>query len=146
MPYNTLKLDCSTEIATLTLNRPERHNALSPAMMDELMAALEETASSAARVLIMTGAGKSFCSGADLEALRALAAQSPEQSLEDARHTATFFRRLYAFPKPLIAAVNGAAVAGGCAVATMADFTLAVPEAQFGYTEELFPGRELQDE
>jgi methylglutaconyl-CoA hydratase len=135
MPYNTVKLDCSTEIATLTLNRPERHNALSPAMMDDLMAALEETASSAARVLILTGAGRSFCSGADLESLRALAAQSPEQSLEDARHTSKFFRRLYTFPKPLIAAVNGAALAGGCAVATMADFTLAVPEAQFGYTE-----------
>ena len=135
MPYNTLKLDCSTEIAKLTLNRPERHNALSPAMMDELMAALQEVESSAARVLILTGAGKSFCSGADLEALRALPSQSPQQSLEDARHTSKFFRRLYAFPKPLIAAVNGAAVAGGCALATMADFTLAVPEAQFGYTE-----------
>ncbi len=135
MPYNTLKLDCATEIAALTLNRPERHNALSPAMIDELMAALQEAESSAARVLIVTGAGKSFCSGMDLEALRALTTQSHQQSLEDARHTAKFFRRLYAFPKPVIAAVNGAALAGGCALATMADFTLAVPEAQFGYTE-----------
>jgi len=67
--------------------------------------------------------------------LKSLAVQSPEQNLADARRTAGFFRRLWSFPKPLIAAVNGAALAGGCGIATLCDFTLAAPEAKFGYTE-----------
>src|SRR5580704_9445258 len=81
------------------------------------------------------GAGKAFCAGMDLDALKSLATQSPEQNLADARRTAGFFRHLWSFPKPLIAAVNGAALAGGCGIATLCDFTLAVPEAKFGYTE-----------
>ena len=85
--------------------------------------------------MILTGAGKAFCSGMDLEALQAIAGQSPEQNLEDSREMARMFHRLYGFPKPLITAVNGAAIAGGCGIATLSDFTLAVPEAKFGYTE-----------
>src|SRR5580704_14908732 len=81
------------------------------------------------------GAGKAFCAGMDLDALKSLATQSPEQNSADARRTAGFFRRLWSFPKPLIAAVNGAALAGGCGIATLCDFTLAAPEAKFGYTE-----------
>ncbi|MBI3485183.1 MAG: enoyl-CoA hydratase/isomerase family protein, partial [Acidobacteria bacterium] len=88
-----------------------------------------------ARVAIVTGAGKAFCAGMDLEALAALAGFSHEQNLEDSRRMARLFRRLYFFPKPLIAAVNGAAIAGGTGIATMCDFTLAVPEAKFGYSE-----------
>ncbi len=87
------------------------------------------------RVAIITGAGKAFCAGMDLDALKALATQSPEQNLADARRTAAFFRRLWSFPKPLIAAVNGAALGRGCGIATLCDFTFAVPEAKFGYTE-----------
>jgi len=71
----------------------------------------------------------------DLEDLRATAAMSPAEHLEDSWRAAVFFRRLHSFPKPLIAAVNGPAIAGGCGIATLADFTLAVPEAQFGYPE-----------
>ena len=87
------------------------------------------------RVVIVTGEGKAFCAGMDLDALKTLAAQSSEQNRADARRTAAFFRRLWRFPKPLIAAVNGAALAGGCGIATLCDFTLAAPEANFGYTE-----------
>jgi methylglutaconyl-CoA hydratase len=104
-------------------------------MIDELLAALDEIESGAARVAIITGAGKAFCAGMDLEALSALAGFSHEQNLEDSRRMARLFRRLYFFPKPLIAAVNGAAIAGGTGIATLCDFTLAVPEAKFGFTE-----------
>jgi methylglutaconyl-CoA hydratase len=79
--------------------------------------------------------GDAFCAGMDLGALQMLAHQSPMENLEDARRTAGLFRRIWSFPKPLIAAVNGAAIAGGCGIATLCDFTLAVPEANFGYTE-----------
>ena len=121
--------------ALITLNRPEKRNAISTAMIAELMSALDDVESGNERVVIITGAGKAFCAGMDLDALKALAAQSPEQNLADARRTAAFFRRLWSFPKPLIAAVNGAALAGGCGIATLCDFTLAAPEAKFGYTE-----------
>ena len=143
MPYATLKLELERfasdgvegELATLTLNRPEKRNAISMAMIEELLAAFDEAESSPARIVILTGAGKAFCSGMDLDALRAISAQSVEQNLEDSRRMARLFRRLYSFPKPVIAAVNGHAIAGGCGLATLADFTLAVPEAKFGYTE-----------
>ena len=89
----------------------------------------------ASRVAIITGAGRAFCSGLDLEALKAIASQSSEQNLADTRHTAKLFRRLWSYPKILIAAVNGPAIAGGCGIATLCDFTLAAPDARFGYTE-----------
>jgi methylglutaconyl-CoA hydratase len=131
----TLALAFDGAIATITLSRPEKRNAISPLMIDELLAALDEIETGPARVGIITGAGKTFCSGMDLEALSALAGFSYDQNLEDSRRIARLFRRLYFFPKPLIAAVNGAAIAGGTGIATMCDFTLAVPEAKFGYTE-----------
>src|SRR6266478_10011741 len=134
-PYSTNKLETDGAVALITLNRPEKRNAISATMIDELMAALGDVESGSARVAIISGAGKAFCAGMDLEALKALATQSSEQNLADARRTAGFFRRLWSFPKPLIAAVNGAALAGGCGIATLCDFTLAVPEAKFGYTE-----------
>jgi methylglutaconyl-CoA hydratase len=135
MAYQTLKLETDGEITTLTLNRPEKRNAISTEMIAELPQALDEVAEGSARGLIMTGAGKAFCAGMDLEDLRGLASQSPAQHLEDAQRMARMFYRVFAFPKPLIAAVNGAAIAGGTGLATLADFTLAVPDAKFGYTE-----------
>src|SRR5258706_12191979 len=135
MPYSTLKLQLYGDIATITLSRPEKRNAISTEMIDELMAALAEVEASSTRVAILTGEGKAFCSGIDLAALKAIAAQSPEENLEDARRFARLFRRIWSFPKPTIAAVNGAAIAGGCGIATLCDFTLAVPEATFGYPE-----------
>ncbi len=135
MRYTTLKLEPKGEITAITLSRPEKRNAISKDMIEDLLAALGEVESSRALVAIVTGAGKAFCSGMDLDELEAISSQSPEQNLEDSRRLAGMFRRLYTFPKPLIAAVNGAAIAGGCGIATLCDFTLAVPEAKFGYTE-----------
>jgi methylglutaconyl-CoA hydratase len=135
MAYSTLRLHISGDIATITLSRPEKRNAISAEMIDDLMGALGEIEASVARVVILTGDGKAFCSGMDLAALKALAAQSPMENLEDARRLARLFRRIWSFPKPTIAAVNGAAVAGGCGIATLCDFTLAVADATFGYPE-----------
>lgn len=135
MDYTTLTIGYDGSLALITLNRPEKRNAISPQMIDDLLATLDAVESSAARVAILTGTGKAFCAGMDLEVLRTISSQTPEQNLQDSRRMAQLFRRLWSFPKPLIAAVNGPALAGGCAVATLADFTLAVPEATFGYTE-----------
>jgi methylglutaconyl-CoA hydratase len=135
MQYTTLKLQISGDIATITLSRPEKRNAISTEMTNDMMGALAEAETSSARVAILTGEGKAFCSGIDLAALKTIATQSPMENLEDARRFARLLRRLWSFPKPTIAAVNGAAIAGGCGIATLCDFTLAVPEATFGYPE-----------
>jgi methylglutaconyl-CoA hydratase len=135
MAYNTVQLSYEDNIATITLNRPDKRNAISFEVIDDLRVALEEAEKSSAQVLIITGAGKAFCSGMDLENLKALLGRTPEQNRTDSETMAHLFRRLYDFPKPTIAAVNGAAIAGGTGVATLCDFTLAVPEAKFGYTE-----------
>jgi len=133
--YPTLLLDMAGEIGHITLNRPDKRNAISAAMIADLHTALDEIENSHARVVILTGAGKAFCSGMDLEMLAAIAQQSAAENQEDSRRLAKLFRRIWSFPRPLIAAVNGAALAGGCGIATLCDFTLAVPEAKFGYTE-----------
>ncbi len=135
MPYNTIQLDYDGGIATITLNRPDKRNAISYELIEDLLTVLAEVAKSSARVLILTGSGKAFCSGMDLENLKALIGRTPEQNVEDSQVMARLFRTLYDFPKPTIAAVNGAAIAGGTGLATLCDFTLAVPEAKFGYTE-----------
>jgi methylglutaconyl-CoA hydratase len=135
MNYSTLQLYFDAGFATLTLNRPDKRNAISYELIADLLRALEEVKSSPARVLILTGAGKAFCSGMDLDNLKSLIGRTPEQSLEDSRTMVSLFRSLYEFPKPTIAAVNGAAIAGGTGLALLCDFTLAVPEAKFGYTE-----------
>jgi methylglutaconyl-CoA hydratase len=135
VPYNTIQLAYDGGIATITLNRPDKRNAISYELIEDLLTALAEVAKSTALVLILTGAGNAFCSGMDLENLKALSGRTPEQNVEDSQVMARLFRTLYDFPKPTIAAVNGAAIAGGTGLATLCDFTLAVPEAKFGYTE-----------
>jgi methylglutaconyl-CoA hydratase len=135
MPYTTLQLKLDSGVATLTLNRPDKRNAISYELIADLLRALDEVKNSPARVLILTGAGKAFSSGMDLENLKELIGRTPEQNLEDSRTMVSLFRSIYEFPKPTIAAVNGAAIAGGTGIALLCDFTLAVPEAKFGYTE-----------
>src|ERR1700756_2535908 len=133
--YSTLLLEFSGEIAKITLNRPDKRNAINTQMISELQTALDTIEKSHSRVVIVTGAGKAFCAGMDLEMLAAITKQSPAENQDDARRIAKMLRRIWSFPRPMIAAVNGAAYAGGCGIATLCDFTLAVPEAKFGYTE-----------
>lgn len=122
-------------ILTITLNRPERRNALTPEMQEELIAAFEAARTGAVKVVILTGAGTAFCSGLDLAVLESMFAQTVEEQKADAQRTARLFRTLYSLPIPTIAAVNGHAIAGGTGLATLCDFTFAVPGAKFGYTE-----------
>src|SRR5437867_4791577 len=135
MTYSTIEPIYKAGLANITLDRPEKRNAISFELISDLMRALDEVAQSPARVLILTGAGKAFCSGMDLKNVKALIGRSPEQSLEDSRTMVRLFRRIYEFPKVTIAAVNGAAIAGGTGLALLCDITVAVPEAKFGYTE-----------
>lgn len=133
--YTTLTLSHEGPIAFITLNRPDKRNAISYELIDDLLKALREVESSPVTILILTGAGKAFCSGMDLDNLRALTSRSHEENIADSRQMAQMFRTLYEFPKVTIAAVNGPAIAGGCGLATLCDFTIASREAKFGYTE-----------
>jgi len=135
MGYKTIQIAYDGKVATLTLNRPDKRNAISFELIDDLLRALDEIAKSDAIVLIVTGAGKAFCSGMDLENLRALLGRTPEQNVQDSETMVHLFRSIYEFPKVTIAAVNGPAIAGGTGLALLCDFTLAVPESKFGYTE-----------
>ena len=135
MADSTIQLAYDGHIAIITLNRPEKRNAISFDLIDDLLRALDDVAKSDAIVLILTGAGKAFCSGMDLDNLKELLGRSPEQNLKDSQTMVRLFRALYEFPKVTIAAVNGAAIAGGTGLALLCDFTLAVPDAKFGYTE-----------
>ncbi len=108
---------------------------MTPEMQDELIAAMDDAAASNCRVVVLAGAGEAFCAGLDLNALQAMSSRSEAEHKGDAERVARLFRTLYELTKPTIAAVHGAAVAGGTGVATICDFTLAVPAAKFGYTE-----------
>lgn len=135
MAYKTILYSEAQGIAAITLNRPDKRNAISYELIDDLTAVLKQAAGSAAQIVILTGAGKAFCSGMDLDNLKQLTGRTHEQNLKDSETIASLFRSLYDFPKPTIAAVNGPAIAGGTGLATLCDFTLASPEAKFGYTE-----------
>jgi methylglutaconyl-CoA hydratase len=135
MAYTNVQLSFDSGVATITLNRPDKRNAISFALLEELLAVLDEVERSSALVVILTGAGKAFCAGLDLDELKNLLGKTHDENVEDSSRMGNIFRRIYDFPLPTIAAVNGAAIAGGTGFATMCDFTLAVPEAKFGYTE-----------
>jgi methylglutaconyl-CoA hydratase len=133
--YVTLTLAFDGPIATVTLKRPDKRNAINYELIEEIHHALHEVQKSSANILILTGAGAAFCSGMDLDSLRQMTRHTEEENLADSGRMAHMFRALYDFPKVTIAAVNGAAIAGGCGLATLCDFTLASSDAKFGYTE-----------
>jgi len=132
---STIRVEDDGAVRTITLNRPERRNALVPLMQDELAAALGEANTCGTRVVVLAGEGESFCAGLDLAELRKMGSMTTEQHRVEAERVARMFRALWECDVPTIAVVQGAAVAGGTGLATMCDFTLAAPEAKFGYTE-----------
>jgi methylglutaconyl-CoA hydratase len=134
-PFTTVTLVYEGSLAVVTLNRPDKRNAISYELIDELLRALAEVEQSPAQILILAGAGKAFCSGMDLDNLRSITGRTAEENRADSGTMARLFRTLYEFPKVTIAAVNGPAIAGGCGLATLCDFTLASTDAKFGYTE-----------
>jgi methylglutaconyl-CoA hydratase len=135
MSYKTILITDDPPIRTITLNRPERRNAMTYEMQLELISAMEESAASHCCALIITGAGDAFCSGLDLAELQTLREKSATEHRADAERLARLFLTLYELPVPTIAAVNGPAIAGGTGLATLCDFTLATSRARFGYTE-----------
>src|SRR5580692_8677693 len=133
--FHHVLTESANGVMTITMNRPEKRNALCPLLIEELTHALRDASTCDCGVVILTGAGPAFCSGLDMEHLETMRASTSEEHRRDSENLALVLRTLYDFRKPIIAAVNGPAIAGGMALATIPDFTLAAPEAKFGYTE-----------
>lgn len=123
-------------IGYITLNRPDKRNALSYEFVSEIKQAFDTAENdSTAKVVILRANGDAFCAGADLASLQKLQNNSFEENVADSNHLKELFLKIYQFKKVVIAQVQGHALAGGCGLATVCDFVLAVPEAKFGYTE-----------
>lgn len=136
MTDEVLRYEVAAGVATLLLNRPDKRNALNGELVEALKGAVERAAGDAeVRVVAIRGAGRDFCSGADLAELEKIAGMGPEESLADAQRMGDLFVALRRLEKPVVAVVTGRALAGGCGLASACDIVLAHPEAELGYPE-----------
>jgi methylglutaconyl-CoA hydratase len=136
MPYQHLRRTDDGVVTTVTLARPESHNALNVGLIEELTDCFEEISDDdRVRVVVLSGEGRSFCAGADIGYMRETATFSYEDNLEDARRLATMFWTIDECPKPLVARVQGAALGGGAGLVATADVVVADEEARFAFTE-----------
>lgn len=134
--YETIAFDGEGEIGRITFNRPEVHNAFNARMIAELDDAFERVkANSAIRVVVLTGRGKSFCAGADINWMREIVRYSYEQNLKESLHLAEVLHKIYILPKATIAMVNGTAIGGGNGFLSACDISVASEEAKFGLSE-----------
>src|SRR2546425_393388 len=122
-------------VARITLNRPEKRNALDDALIAGLKDALDHAKDAAVRAIVITGAGSDFCSGADLASLQKISGASVADNVDDARSLMQLFILIRQMTVPVVAAVRGRALAGGCGLAGACDVVLASATARFGYPE-----------
>ena len=132
-----IKSEVKNNSAIITLNRPEKRNALHPFLVEQLKNKLVEfEKDDSVKSLIIIGEGNTFCAGADLEYLKQISNNTSVENYKDSKSLADMFLMIYNFPKPTIAAVNGSAIAGGCGLASVCDFIIAHTEkSKFGYSE-----------
>jgi methylglutaconyl-CoA hydratase len=135
-PNQAVVYSVEDAIARITLNRPEKRNALNDAMVSGITAELRDAERTAAvRVVVITGAGKDFCSGADLSALQKISQASLSENVADATALLELFLLIRQIRMPVIAAVQGRALGGGCGLASACDLVVASASARFGYPE-----------
>ena len=136
MNWNFVNYYCEERVGFITLNRPEKRNALNAQFVSELKEAFTHAEKDEnCKVIVLKANGLSFCAGADLTYLRELQENSYEDNLADSTHLMELFQQIYTLPKVVIAQVQGAAIAGGCGLATVCDLVVSADEAKFGYTE-----------
>lgn len=137
MKYDCIKVDTDKRgVTTITLNRPDVHNALSAQLISELQSACDDiNTSNKIRVVILTGAGKSFCAGGDLAWMKSNIGKPREQRIEESSYLAILLKTLNSLSKPLIAKVNGIAFGGGVGIVSVCDFAVCSAAAKFGLTE-----------
>lgn len=134
--YNNLKYEVSRKIAFISLNRPEKRNALNDEVITELSLAFNRAShDEAVKVIVLKAEGKVFCAGADLDYLQKLSKNPYEENLKDSNNLKDLLHLIYSLKKIVIAQINGHAVAGGAGLVMVCDFAFAVPDANFGFTE-----------
>lgn len=135
--FTSIKFTTETDVAVVEINRPGKRNALNDTLVKELNEVFTHVnKNQIIRAVILTGAGEAFCSGADLEYLKNISQYSVEENQEDSKRLMKMYQSIYECRKPVIAMVNGPALAGGCGLATVCDFIIASEEhAKFGYPE-----------
>jgi methylglutaconyl-CoA hydratase len=132
----TIKYSIKNKVAWITLNRPEIHNAFNETMISELLDLYKEIGEMPnVRVVVITGQGKSFCAGADLNWMGGVIKYSYKQNLNESLQLAELFYTMYSLPKPTIAMVNGAAIGGGAGMVAVNDFVIASDRARFSFSE-----------
>ena len=131
-----VKYSVLDRIAFITLDRAEKRNALSYDLVTELKSAFADAENDdAVKVIVLKANGEAFSAGADLEYLQQLQSFSYEQNFNDSNHLKELFLQIYSLKKVVIAQIQGHAIAGGCGLAAVCDFSFATPESKFGYTE-----------
>jgi methylglutaconyl-CoA hydratase len=133
---NLVLYEVKERVGYITLNRPEKRNALSYQLVSEIkLAFMNAENDNDCKVIVIKGSGEAFCAGADLAYLQQLQTNTFEDNLADSRHLMELFQFIYHSNKVVISEVNGPALAGGCGLASVCDFSFATPDSTFGYTE-----------
>lgn len=133
---NLVQYEVKDRVGYITLNRPEKRNALSYEMVSEIkLAFMNAESDKDCKVVVIKGSGEAFCAGADLAYLQQLQTNTFDENLADSRHLMELFQFIYHSNKVVISQINGPALAGGCGLASVCDFSFATPESTFGYTE-----------
>lgn len=136
MKYHYIQYNTKERVTYITLNRPEKRNAFNEQLVNELKQAFTTAEKDVnTKVVILNANGKVFSAGADLAYLQSLQSYSYEENLTDSNNLKELYEYIYSFKKVVIAQVEGHAIAGGCGLATVCDFTFSIPEIKFGYTE-----------
>ena len=136
MKYETIEIQKSKDIVTVCLNRPEVHNAMNEKLMKELTSCFKDLSSDdSVRTIILTGNGKSFCAGADLNWMKSMAKYTKEENVKDSKLLLDLYEAIYNCPKPVIGRINGHAFGGGLGLFAVCDITIAVPDCKFAFSE-----------
>jgi methylglutaconyl-CoA hydratase len=135
MAHEFILADSNHHIATLTLNRPDKHNAMHAPMIHELLKALATFAADNSRILLIQAQGENFCAGGDIAWMQKIAKSSETENIEDAQLLADLLYQLYTYPKPTIVLTQGRTLGGGLGIVSAADIVIAADNAQFALPE-----------
>ena len=136
MKYETIEIQKENNVATIFLNRPDVHNAMNEKLMTELTSCFKNLCKDEkTRVIVLTGKGKSFCAGADLNWMKSMAKYSMKENIADSKILLNLYEEIYSCPKPVIARVNGHAFGGGIGLFAACDIVIAIPDCKFAFSE-----------
>lgn len=136
MKYETIDIQKEKDVVTVYLNRPEFHNAMNEKLMKDLISFFKDiNLDDSTRIIILTGKGKSFCSGADLNWMKSMINYSKDENIKDSKLLLDLYESIYTCPKPVICKINGHAFGGGIGLFAVCDITIAVPDCKFAFSE-----------